>query len=58
MTRACVGLSAVAPNDKMKDVLTRTISEAKSATSKVHVHTPPANQLPHVLSPSLDASNS
>ena len=27
--------SSAAPNDKMKDVLKRTVSEAKSATSKV-----------------------
>lgn len=31
--------NGIAPNDKMKDVLKRTISEAKSAISKVHYKT-------------------
>ena len=30
----------IAPNDRMKEVLRKTISEAKAAVSKVHVHTP------------------
>ena len=31
-------LSCVAPNDKMKEVLRRTVSEAKASISKVHTY--------------------